>query len=90
MSSGVGRGVTAQVYGGGGGGNSGADQTPNETGGAGKSGAVYFWFDFSIPPLRNGCEWNTELAAQTPVWNRDDGNCVDLNGAFLPEWKGYD
>ena len=86
-ASGVGRGVTAQVYGGGGGGNSGADQTPNETGGAGKSGAVYFWFDFSIPPLRNGCEWNTELAAQTPVWNRDDGNCVDLNGAFLPDGK---
>lgn len=83
LKSGVGRGITAQVYGGGGSGNSGSDTISNEVGGNGKSGAVYFWFQFTRPLLRNGCEWNTELAEQTPEWNRFDGDCVDINGATL-------
>ena len=45
LDAGVGRGINASVYGGGGGGNSGSDITADETGGNGKSGAIYFWLE---------------------------------------------
>ena len=44
LLSGVGRGITASVWGGGGGGNSGSDKVSNEFGGNGKNGAIVVWF----------------------------------------------
>ncbi|MDC1321289.1 hypothetical protein N8261_04945 [Flavobacteriaceae bacterium] len=30
-----------------------------------------------------GCLWNSDLSAQTDIWSRFSGDCIDLSGAFL-------
>lgn len=43
------------------------------------------WYILPTVKQLTGCDWNCELAEQTTIWSRDDGNCVDLSGAFLPD-----
>jgi hypothetical protein len=32
-----------------------------------------------------GCDWNCELIEQTTLWTRATSDCIDLNGATLPD-----
>ena len=32
-----------------------------------------------------GCDWNCELLEQTTLWTRATSDCIDLNGATLPD-----
>jgi len=34
---------------------------------------------------QSGCDWNPLLQEQTTIWSRADGDCVDVNGEFLPD-----
>lgn len=84
LINGVGRGIPANVYGGGGSGNSGSDTVSGEGGGNGKQGVVVFWFVILTPPTPpSGCDWNPDLSGQTTIWTRYNGDCVDLSGAKL-------
>ena len=86
LINGVGRGIPANVYGGGGSGNSGSDSVSGEGGGNGKQGVVVFWFVMLIaPPPTSGCDWNPLLQEQTTIWSRADGDCIGVNGEFLPD-----
>ncbi len=77
-------GVSGIAYGGGGGG--GGTNNSQTFGGNGREGAIFVYILLG-PGLgpQNGCEWNGYLSGQTTIWSRDDGNCVDLSGAFLPD-----
>ena len=74
-------GVSGIAYGGGGGGGS-VDSAIPTFGGAGKEGAIFVYI-LALP--KNGCDWNPLLQEQTTIWSRADGDCVDVNGEFLPD-----
>ena len=35
--------------------------------------------------MLNGCDWNPLLANKTTLWTRATSECIDLNGATLPD-----
>ena len=40
-----------------------------------------------LPTIKQptGCDWNCELLEQTTLWTRATSDCIDLNGATLPD-----
>lgn len=87
-TDGSGNGQVGVAYGaGGGGGGQPGDGSPEELGypitygGDGKEGAIFIF----VVTLINPCQWNPLLANKTDFWTRATSDCIDLNGATLPD-----
>ena len=87
-TDGSGNGESGIAYGaGGGGGGQPGTGSPEELGypitygGDGKEGAIFIF----VVTLVNSCQWNPLLANKTDFWTRATSDCIDLNGAILPD-----